>query len=479
MKWNLEWNDLQNISRVLKISENLSMEKKNKVYQQLLKEKQLLFVSDLGVTFLKEYPKLINYNAEQLQKEMLKDVQLIAKIIKVGVDKEGGQWDKIYRLVVEEKKIKMNGSLGECFLKIFCEKMKLEKSKQYNKLLSDFKTIETIYKTIDFSNEKKCEAMTKMLSTNEKKYFRTWWGHVYIRWLQSQYMKKQRKRRRIVRAVAKIIMCVFGVAMIGLASIGGYLKYLEMKKTKEIQQQRNEQLLLAEKLEKDQHVESNQKDSPEESTEGKEKEGKQEEVSKDTKKVLGQYEKFAEEYADFFGWLKISGTSIDYPVMQSDYEGYYLDHDFTGMPSKEGAVFVDQQVSSNPKDNLIVTYGHNMKNGHIFGELRAYEDYDFAIEHQKIIFDTKYEEAVYEVVAVLKTRILYQDEEGYRYYQQFGYKNEKELNNLKEFITESRLFDMGKSIKYGDDILMLSTCEYSQENGRFVVVARKMDESLR
>ena len=106
MKWNLEWNDLQNISRVLKISENLSMEKKNKVYQQLLKEEQLLFVSDLGVTFLKEYPKLINYNAEQLQKEMLKDVQLIAKIIKVGVDKEGGQWDKIYRLVVEEKKLR-------------------------------------------------------------------------------------------------------------------------------------------------------------------------------------------------------------------------------------------------------------------------------------------------------------------------------------------------------------------------------------
>lgn len=453
MKWNLEWNDLQNISRVLKISENLSMEKKNKVYQQLLKEAQLLFVSDLGVTFLKEYPKLINHNAEQLQKEMLKDVQLIAKIIKIGVDKEEGQWDKIYRLVVEERKIRMNGSLGECFLKIFREKMKLEKSKQYNNLLSDFKTIETIYKTINFSNEKKCEAMTAMLSTNEKKYFRTWLGHVYIRWLQSQYMKKQRKRRRIVRAVAKIVMCVFGVTMIGLASIGGYLKYLDREKTREIQQQRNEQLLLSEKLKNEQQVESDQKDSSEEAAKGKNKEGKQEEVSEATKEVLAQYKKFSEEYPDFFGWLKLPDTSMDYPVMQSDKDDYYLDHDFTGMPSKEGAVFVDQQVSSDPKDNLIVVYGHNMKNGHIFGELRAYEDYDFAREHEKIQFDTKYEETVYEVVAVLKTRILYQDEEGYRYYQQFGYKNEKEWNNLKEFITESRLFDMGKSIKYGDDIL--------------------------
>ena len=479
MKWNMEWNDLKNISRILKINEKLSVEQKKKYHQQLLKEAELLFVSDFGITFLKEYPRLINQNAEQLQNEMIKDVQLIARIIKVGVDKEVEQWDRIFRLVVEDRKFKMNSPLGECFLKVFREKMKLEKNNEYNKLLSDFKNIEAIYKTIDFSNKKKCEAVTVMLSTDEKRFFRTWLGHVYIKWMQSQYMKRQRMRKCIIQIVAKIVMCVFGVAMIGLASIGGYLKYQDSEKTRGIRQQRNKQLLLSEKMKKEQHVESEQKDSLEELTEGNNKEGKQEEVSKDTKEVLTQYNQFAEEYLDFFGWLKISGTSMDYPVMQSEKDGYYLNHDFTGMPSKEGAVFVDQQVSSEPKDNLIVIYGHNMKNGHIFGELRAYEDYDFAREHDKIQFDTKYEEAVYEVVAVLKTRILYQDEEGYRYYQQFGYKNEQEWNNLKAFMTETRLFDMGKTIKYGDDILMLSTCEYSQENGRFVVVARKMDESLR
>lgn len=191
-------------------------------------------------------------------------------------------------------------------------------------------------------------------------------------------------------------------------------------------------------------------------------------------KILPQYREMAKEYPGLFGWLQIPDTQISLPVMQPLTEpNFYLDHDFTGAESAEGALFADPKNSRWPQDDNIVIYGHNMKNGHIFGRLNQYEDAGYFEAHKEIHFDTIYETGVYEAVAVLKTRILNENEQGFRYYQFFQYENEEEFQQCADFVKNSRLFDTGKSIQYGDKILMLSTCEYSQENGRLVLVARK------
>lgn len=191
-------------------------------------------------------------------------------------------------------------------------------------------------------------------------------------------------------------------------------------------------------------------------------------------KILQQYREMAKEYPGLFGWLQIPDTQISQPVMQPLTEpNFYLDHDFTGAESSEGALFADPKNSRWPQDDNIVIYGHNMKNGHIFGRLNQYEDAGYFEAHKEIHFDTIYETGVYEAVAVLKTRILNENEQGFRYYQFFQYENEEEFQQCADFVKNSRLFDTGKSIQYGDKILMLSTCEYSQENGRLVLVARK------
>ena len=122
----------------------------------------------------------------------------------------------------------------------------------------------------------------------------------------------------------------------------------------------------------------------------------------------------------------------------------------------------------------IVIYGHNMKNGHIFGTLNMYGVPDFFQEHQEIHFDTIYETGIYEAVAVLKTRIRDENEQGFRYYQFFRYENETEFQECADFVENNQLFETSDTLRYGDQILMLSTCEYSQENGRLVVVARKV-----
>ena len=152
---------------------------------------------------------------------------------------------------------------------------------------------------------------------------------------------------------------------------------------------------------------------------------------------------------------------------------FYLDHDFSGMESAEGALFVDEKNSIYPPDGNTVVYGHNMKNGHMFGTLKMYLDEEFFREHRKIHFDTVYETGIYEVVAVLKTRILNENEPGFRYYRFFQYQTKEEFQECQDFVEKNRIFETGTDLQYGDQILMLSTCEYSQENGRLVVVARK------
>ena len=191
---------------------------------------------------------------------------------------------------------------------------------------------------------------------------------------------------------------------------------------------------------------------------------------------LLQYREMSEKYPQLYGWLQIPDTQIDLPVMRPESDrDFYLHHDFSGAESAEGALFVDAESSLWPQDDNTVIYGHNMKNGHIFGTLKMYGDADFFQEHREIHFDTLYETGVYEA-AVLKTRILNEDETGFRYYRFFQYGNEKEFQELRDFVEENRLFETDSTLQYGDQILMLSTCEYSQENGRLVVVARKRNE---
>ncbi len=189
--------------------------------------------------------------------------------------------------------------------------------------------------------------------------------------------------------------------------------------------------------------------------------------------ILPQYAQMADEYPQLFGWLKIPDTEIDLPVMRpGDDREFYLHHDFTGAPSAEGALFADGDSRSYPRDDNIVIYGHNMKNGHMFGALKQYLDKGFFDAHREIWFDSVYETGRYEAVAVLKTRILNENEDGFRYYQFYNYTDKKGLRELCQFVEDNQVFETGVTLRKKDRILMLSTCEYSQENGRLVIVAR-------
>ena len=201
---------------------------------------------------------------------------------------------------------------------------------------------------------------------------------------------------------------------------------------------------------------------------------KTEEWEKLLKEAAG-YAALQGENADYAGWLKIPGTRIDYPVVdrESDPE-YYLHRAFDGSKSFGGTPFLGEASGVDTK--CLIIYGHNMKNGSIFGTLDSYKKADYWKEHPIVRFYVDGEPRTYEVFAAVETQVLYEDEDGFRYYRYDGDIPEEEYDELVNWLRGHSDYDTEIVPEYEDQILMLSTCSYHTKNGRFVVAARRVAE---
>ena len=174
--------------------------------------------------------------------------------------------------------------------------------------------------------------------------------------------------------------------------------------------------------------------------------------------------------SDIIGWVKIEGTNIDYPVMQTkNSPNYYLRRNFYKEYSVMGTPYLAEQCDIQNSENLII-YGHHISNNKMFGELENYKQEDYYKEHQIIKFYSREEKAEYEIIAVFKT-VAYT---GFKYYNYCNLKSESEFIAFINKCYDLAFYDTGKKAEYGDKLICLSTCEYSQTNGRLVVLARKI-----
>ena len=187
--------------------------------------------------------------------------------------------------------------------------------------------------------------------------------------------------------------------------------------------------------------------------------------------VLSKYKELYLQNEDMVGWISISGTSINYPVMQTkDEPNYYLKHNFEKQYSDLGTPYIQENCDLLTSDNLII-YGHHISGNRMFGALDDYKSKSFYEEHKTIRFDTLTEQGEYEIVAVFKT-VAYSSE-GFRYYDFVNAESEDEFNAYIQKCKELALYETGVTAEYGDRLITLSTCEYSAQNGRLVVVAKK------
>ncbi|MBC5649410.1 class B sortase [Christensenella tenuis] len=196
--------------------------------------------------------------------------------------------------------------------------------------------------------------------------------------------------------------------------------------------------------------------------------------------VLPELEELYRQNGDLAGWVKIEGTVVDYPVMYTPEDGeFYLYRTFQKEedPTKEGCIFIDKNCSVDPRSTNLLLHGHNMKNGTMFHTLLDYQEEEFYKEHPVIEYSSLYSKDDYEIVSVFLSKVYNKDEtDVFKFYKFYDAETEEEFDEFIGNIKELSLYDTGITPEFGDELITLSTCEYTQENGRIAVVARKVTD---
>ena len=193
-----------------------------------------------------------------------------------------------------------------------------------------------------------------------------------------------------------------------------------------------------------------------------------------SEKIL-KLEELNKQNSDIIGWLEIKDTNINYPVLQTTDNDYYLTHNYKKEYSPTGILFLDKNFDLiNGSSNYLI-YGHRTNQGIMFEDLIKYSNEDFYKSHTTVNFTTLNEDSIYEILSVFYSRVYYKNEKNvFRYYYFVNANNEQEYNDFINNCKKVSIYDTGVTAQYGEQLLTLSTCEYSQEDGRFVVVCKKI-----
>ena len=197
-------------------------------------------------------------------------------------------------------------------------------------------------------------------------------------------------------------------------------------------------------------------------------------VTEEKSERILQLEELQKENSEIVAWLEIEGTSINYPVCQTTNNDYYLTHNYKKEKYSYGSLFLDKDFDlTNGSSNYLI-YGHRSTKGLMFEDLMKYAKEDFYKDHPTIRLTTLKEDATYEIMAVFYSRVYYKSEKNvFRYYYFVNAENEEQYNDFVNNAKKVSIYDTGVTATYGEQLLTLSTCEYSQEDGRFAVVAKK------
>lgn len=200
-------------------------------------------------------------------------------------------------------------------------------------------------------------------------------------------------------------------------------------------------------------------------------------------KILPGAEKLLELNKDVAGYFSIPGTGIDYPLMQGKNDNdKYLHTDLYGNHLRAGSIFLDYRcvfddvkngkLASKNSDCLVI-YGHNMRDGSMFGKLKNYRNDDSYYEKHAIIdLNSNYAQYKYKIFGYFIADPEDEDNTFFDYWNKLNFDDEEDFYDFVNEIKRRSLRNTNVDIKYGDKLLILSTCNNLISNGRFVVAAR-------
>ncbi|TQW39735.1 sortase SrtB, partial [Clostridioides difficile] len=187
-------------------------------------------------------------------------------------------------------------------------------------------------------------------------------------------------------------------------------------------------------------------------------------ISSELQKKEYKKEDLSKINSDFKFWLSVENTNINYPVVQSKDNSYYLDKDFYKKDSISGTLFMDYRNKSIDDKNIII-YGHNMKNKTMFNNLNKFKDADFFKKNNKIKITLNGKEFLYDVFSA------YIVESDYDYLKT-NFNNESDYQNYINDITSKSLYKSPIKVNSNDKIVTLSTCTYEFDDARMVIHGR-------
>ena len=171
------------------------------------------------------------------------------------------------------------------------------------------------------------------------------------------------------------------------------------------------------------------------------------------------------------GWLTMD--DLDEPVVQKD-NTFFLNHDAGGHRNSNGAIFMDESTGLLTRPYTIFLYGHNMKSGAMFGNLRKYEEYAYCYRHRKFRFDTLYEEGEYVIFAV-QTISLTPGKSRYVNLSGLDSSDRRTRREALEALQDTSRHDLLTDVNEEDQVLLLLTC-VGDDDERLVVAARRTRE---
>ncbi len=185
---------------------------------------------------------------------------------------------------------------------------------------------------------------------------------------------------------------------------------------------------------------------------------------------------------NYAGFVEIPNC-VSEAVVQYEDNDFYLDHNIYDQKRSCGTVFADFRNIVNDYENSdnIILYGHNQKDGTMFGQLDYYKfNPKYWLTNPYIYFDTLYSEDVYVIIASFITNTEPEHDNGYvfDYHNFINFKDEGDYtyDRFMTEITERSQIITGIDVNSGDKFLTLSTCSYEWEPSRHVLVARKLRE---
>ena len=174
------------------------------------------------------------------------------------------------------------------------------------------------------------------------------------------------------------------------------------------------------------------------------------------------FEELKQNNSDTIAWFKVNGTNIEYPVVKTTNNDFYMTHTFDKNYNSAGWVFMDYKNKLDGTDKNMVIYAHNRRDGSLFGTLKNIltEEWQSNTDNFIIPFITENEKSEYQVFSVYKI-------ENEDYYITTDFKTDNEFQKFIDKIKSRSIKDFDVNVSAEDHILTLSTCA---DNNKYRVV---------